>query len=194
MSSHGKIRVEKDPKSMNELSWKSDHDTGAASARQGREGGATQTFCHHHHHHHWRWTFSAPGCQGNRARGQSEFTECSGWCGFQYSNASLSSHIRCISNIAGCMWQPPSQVSGDYLLQCPEAIATQMLLFSEIQIFALQQQMFPSSGFSLCLVLIKMNSLLGWVTRLSNSYQAHEMFPFFSLAKFARGTGKAFCS
>ena len=40
MSSHGKIRIEKDLESMNELSWKTDRDTGAASARQGREGGA----------------------------------------------------------------------------------------------------------------------------------------------------------
>ena len=78
MSSHGKIRVEKDPESMNELSWKTDHDTGVTSARQGREGGAAQTICHHHRHHHWRWTFSAPGCQGNRTRVQSEFTDCSG--------------------------------------------------------------------------------------------------------------------
>ena len=77
-----------------------------------REG---QHYLRHHHHHHWRWTFSASGCQGNRARGQSEFTECSGWCGFQHSNASLSSHIWCIRNIAGCTWQPPSQVSGDHL-------------------------------------------------------------------------------
>ena len=40
MSLHGKIRIEKDLESMNELSWKTDRDTGAASARQGREGGA----------------------------------------------------------------------------------------------------------------------------------------------------------
>ena len=44
MSSHGKIRVEKDPESMNELSWKIDHGT-EASARQGREEGAAQTIC-----------------------------------------------------------------------------------------------------------------------------------------------------
>lgn len=44
MSSHGKIRVEKDPESMNELSWKTDHGT-EASARQGREEGAAQTIC-----------------------------------------------------------------------------------------------------------------------------------------------------
>lgn len=45
MSSHGKIKVGKDPESMNELSWKTDHNRGEVSARQWKEGGAAQTIC-----------------------------------------------------------------------------------------------------------------------------------------------------
>ena len=52
---------------MNGIIWKVDHDAGAASARQGREGGEVQAICHHHY---CEWTFPASACQGNRAGGQ----------------------------------------------------------------------------------------------------------------------------
>lgn len=74
----------------------------------------------------------------------------------------------------------------------PEATGTQMLFHSEVCIFAVASVGASFSGFSLCSVLIKMKSVLGGGTNtLNNSYRAHGMLIFFSLAEFARATGKA---